>query len=159
MKVLLIVGVILASAASLWAQGQIITGSMSVEAVTIAQSVSLVSERELPLSSTLAPSDWLPPSQRAPSPSGDVSFTEVSCELITYMAPAIPVLAPTPTADSSSSLVPDVQSQSLSIQPVPEPSAFAFCGLVFGLVAIRRLSHSKVFAAALFRQRESSSQR
>jgi hypothetical protein len=158
-KALLIVGVILASAASLWAQGQIVTGSMTVEAATATQNSGLVTERELPLSSTLAPSDWLPPSQRAPSPSGDVSFTELSCELIMYVAPAIPVLAPTPTAASSSSLVPDVQSQSLSIQPVPEPSAFAFGGLVFGLVAIRRLSHSKVFAAALFRQRESSSQR
>jgi len=147
MKVLLAAMVMLCSAASLWAQGQIVTGSMSVEAATVTQNFGLVAERELPLSSTLTPSDWLPPSQRAPSPSGNISFTEVSCELIMYEAPAIPVLTPTPIADSSSSFAPDVQSQSLAIQPVPEPSTFALGGLALALIAIK--AYHKTIAALI----------
>lgn len=136
MKVLLIVGVILASAASLWAQGQIVAGS---EALQRYVNPNPISAYALLVSSPPTPSDWLPPSQRSSSASDNVSFAEISCELIMYEAPAIPVLTPTPTADSSSSFVPDVQSQSLVIQPVPEPSAFALGGLSFGLLTAMRV--------------------
>jgi hypothetical protein len=80
--------------------------------------------------------------------------------------PVMPLIPPTPSQDSSSLFqsssfvlmsidsfysqsasssgsVPELQTSSLTIQAVPEPSAFALGGLALGLIAIMRISQRK----------------
>ena len=142
MKALFAAAIILASAASLLAQGQIVTGSMSVEAVIFAQNSGLVSERELPLSSTTTLSDWLPPSQRSSTSSDDVLLIESSRQTTLIDTPVTPLLPPTPLTDSALT-----SQSSFAVEPVPEPSAFALGGLALGLIAIK--TYRSVFAALI----------
>lgn len=166
MKVLFVTAIVLASAASLWAQGQIFEGSMEIQRY-VADS-STVDLRMAPSELlTFSSSNWLPPRASpasvgfshleayrvtsgdalifpplSPSPayaenSSGVEVIEASGQNSSIDVPVMPPLSPMPLAGSSSSFTLDVQSQSpLTIQAVPEPSAFALGGLAVGLAVV-----------------------
>jgi len=117
----------LAFAASVWAQGQIVvTGSESLQAAPFRDLGVAV---ELPVSSLPESSDWLPPSQR----SSGAEMIEASRTQAWIDISAQPILPPTP----------DFQiqfAQASEIQPVPEPSTFALGSLALGLIALFRTS-------------------
>ena len=113
MRVLSIALVMLASTTSLWAQGQISESqSLSLEASRATSSDIL----------TLTP---LPPTPLTES--SGVEMIEASRQNTLIDQPMMPLLPPTPVMSADNSP---------SIQPVPEPSTFAFCGLALGLMAI-----------------------
>ena len=136
MKMLIAAIFFMVSSASLLAQGKIGGGSV-ISQLAWFDSVP----QALPSSAILDTSNWLPPSQRAPSTSDDLSLIEGSRQRTTLInSPLTPVPPPTPLTDSSSGIAPVFQTSSLTIQAVPEPSSFALLavGLLIGAAIFRR---------------------
>ncbi|HUZ06520.1 MAG TPA: PEP-CTERM sorting domain-containing protein [Candidatus Paceibacterota bacterium] len=136
MKMLFAAGIIWVSAVSLWAQGHLaLAGSEVLQRYV---NPNLIDAYELPLSSTLMPPDWMPPSQRSAATFSDVTLIETPPQTALIDTPVNPILPPTPAGSTLSS-----QSVSFAVQPVPEPSAIALAGLAFGLIAVAGIVRRK----------------
>jgi len=156
MKVLFTIAIMLASAVSIWAQGQIVEGSCVLTAasnVTITDSL-LDSSDVVIAASTIN--------------LVDVNFGS-ACSITTVTVGAVDfsnsgysfgveMVAPSdPTPDTSQlpfiSPPPDFQIQLNAgvIQAVPEPSTFALGGLALGLITITRLNKRQRFFGNLIR--------
>lgn len=159
MRVLSIALITLASTASLWAQGQLVEGSMEIQR-NVSGSSTVDLQMMPPEFATSTSSDWLPP--RILSASGSLSLLESSratSEPVLTFSP----LPPTPLTDSSGAdlmeasrpttlidqpvmplMPPAPVDNSFSIQAVPEPSTLALGGLALGLIAIARNKSARI---------------
>jgi hypothetical protein len=122
MKVLAIILTTLASAASLWAQGQVVEGSMEIEIpyfqitpVQVNLSTGTISGEN----------------------SSGVEMIEASRTGSGYTPPQFSPLPPLPDSQ--------VKFDQAGIQPAPEPSTFALGGLAIGLMALVRLNSRQHF--------------
>jgi len=130
MRVLSIALITLASTASLWAQCQLVEGSMEIQRNVGSSTVDL--QMMPPEFATPSSSVWLPP--RTLFASDNLSLMEATRQNTLIDVPVIPPLPPTPLVDTSSGIEP--QASSLTIQAVPEPSTIALGGMALGLFAI-----------------------
>jgi len=137
MKTLFVVLIALASAASLWAQGQMSTIEANRQDWNSSVFLQDGSLNAMPPNGIFVAANPSPP----PSPTISTGSSDVEIYALmggydwSTMAPG----GATITLESSPTLSAPSANQGLSIQPVPEPSTIVLSGLFLGAVAMARL--------------------
>jgi hypothetical protein len=126
MKTMFVAMILFASAASLWAQGQVVEGSMEIQC-------NISAGLRMTPAEILAPSqsDWRSP-RISSAPVQDSSLFQSSSFVLMSIDSFYSQQA------SASGNAQGFQTSSLTIQAVPEPSTFALGSLAFVLMAVAR---------------------